>query len=99
MVALSSVNEPLYICDSVYLQHHLDCEYACESVVEVCEDVVPLAAFLYWVLGRQRDAAEDDDHHDEGVEERERHDAVDEDTNTTVRNNIGFVTISCKNAQ
>ena len=67
--------------DLTYLQYHLHGEYPCESVVEVCEDVVPLAVFLDGVLRGQRDAAHDDDHHDERVEEGERDDSVDENAN------------------
>ena len=58
------------------LEHHLHREDAGEQVVEVCEHEVPLAGLLHRVLRRQRDGAEDDDDHDEGVEERISHDGV-----------------------
>lgn len=63
----------------LYLEQHLYGEDAGESVVEVGEYVVALAPLLHGVLGRQRHAAQDDDHHDEGVKEGEGDDAVDED--------------------
>ena len=58
------------------LEHHLHREDAGEQVVEVGEHEVPLAGLLHRVLRRQRDGAQDDDDHDEGVEERIRHDGV-----------------------
>lgn len=64
---------------SSYLEDHLDGEYPRECVVEVCEHVVPLRVLLDGVLRGQRDRGQDDHHHDERLEERERHDAVHED--------------------
>ena len=41
--------------------------------------MVALAVLLDGVLGGERDARHDDHHHDERLEEGERHDAVDKD--------------------
>ena len=43
--------------------------------------MVPLAIFHHWILSCERNAAQDDDDHNEGIEERVRDDAVDEYAN------------------
>ena len=64
-----------------YLEYHLKGKNACENIVEIGENVIPLTVFLNWVFSGQSHAAHDDDHHDERVEERIRHDAVNKNAN------------------
>ena len=63
------------------LEQHFDREESREDVVEVGQDVVPLAVLLDWILGGQRDAAQDDDDHDERLEAGNSDDAVNENAN------------------
>ena len=65
-----------------YLEQHFNGEEPCEDVIEVGQDVVPLAVLLHRVLGRQCDAAEDDDDHDERLEAGNCHDPVNQDSNS-----------------
>lgn len=61
-----------------YLKNHLEGKYSRKTVIEVRKNFVSLAVFDNWILSRKRDAAQDDDNHNESVEERVRDDAVDE---------------------
>ena len=76
---------PVYtVRSSAYLQDHLYRKDASEDVVEVGEDVVSFTLLLHWILGRQGDATQNNDDHDEGVETGDGHDAVHEDANAII---------------
>jgi hypothetical protein len=69
----------------VYLEQHFNGENSSEDVIEVSQNVIPLAVLLNWVLRRQGDAAQDDDDHDEGLETGNSHDSVNQDSNSVAK--------------
>ena len=73
----------LHVCEYIGtdLEKHFNGKESCKYVVEVGEDVVPLAVLLHGVLGGQRNAAQDDDDHDERLEAGNSDDAVNENAN------------------
>ena len=76
-----------------YLKEHLDRKYSREDVIEIGEDVIPLAVLLHWVLGGQGNAAQDDDDHDERLEAGNRHDPVNQDPDPEKKFNLSFISI------
>ena len=68
------------------LENHFNSENAGEDVVKVSEDNVPLTGLLDWVLGSQRDGAQDDDYHDKGVKEWISYNSVNSEAKSVKQN-------------
>ena len=67
-------------------ENHFNSENAGEDVVKVSEDNVPFTGLLHWVLGSQRDGAQDDDYHYEGVKEWISYNSVNSEAKSVNRN-------------
>lgn len=65
-----------------YLQEHFDGKNAGEHVVKVSQDNVPLTLLLNGIFSGQGNTAEDDDDHNEGIEARDCHNAMDKNPHT-----------------
>ena len=54
-----------------YLEDHLDGEHACESIIEIIEDLVPETALLDRILCCQGYTAQADNYHNEEIKVRQ----------------------------